>query len=70
MKRLEFVTSNYFDEMIEELGIDAISDLDITEEISRQDADKDLFLNEGEFTRIETWEILDNGNLEVFIEIL
>ena len=70
MKRLEFVTSNYFDEMIEELGIDAISDLDITEEISRQDADKDLFLNEGEFTRIETWEILDNGNIEVFIEIL
>lgn len=61
MRKITIVTSSIFDEMVDELGINAISDLDITEELDRHEE------TEHEKGRIETWDY-EKGMLEVFIE--
>ena len=61
MKKFILTTTKIFDDMVEELGLDAISDLDITEELRKHDETRE------EFGRIESWDYED-GKLEIFLE--
>lgn len=58
MKVYSFETTTLFDETIENLGIDRISDLEVGEETSRQGI---------EFGKLETWEY-GNGKMEIYVE--
>ena len=66
MERYNFITSNIFDDLIKEYGIEGISDLDIREEILRNMK----FDNDVIEWKVEACDITENGELEVFIEML
>jgi hypothetical protein len=66
MERYNFITSNIFDDLIKEYGIEGISDLDIREEILRNMK----FDNDVIEWRVEACDITENGELDVFIEML
>ena len=61
MKKFIIETSTSFDEMVEEYGLEGISDLDITDELNRHE---ETIQEKG---RIEAWDYSD-GMLEIFIE--
>lgn len=71
MKKYIFETSTIFDEMVKEYGLDCISDLDISEEIQRQEKEfKSINTKkEGYYTRIEAWDY-ENGIMELWLEYL
>lgn len=58
MKKYNFETSRNFDEMVEEYGVNGISNLDIGEEAAREGIS---------FKTIESWEY-ENGKLEIYVE--
>jgi hypothetical protein len=66
MERYNFITSNIFDDLIKEYGIEGISDLDIREEILRNMK----FDNDVIEWKVEACDITENGELDVFIEML
>ena len=66
MERYNFITSNIFDDLIKEYGIEGISDLDIREEILRNMK----FDNDVIERKVESCDITENGELDVFIEML
>lgn len=66
MERYNFITSNIFDDLIKEYGIEGISDLDIREEILRNMK----FDNDVIEWKVESCDITENGELDVFIEML
>ena len=66
MESYNFITSNIFDDLIKEYGIEGISDLDIREEILRNMK----FDNDVIEWKVESCDITENGELDVFIEML
>lgn len=66
MERYNFIISNIFDDLIKEYGIEGISDLDIREEILRNMK----FDNDVIEWKVEACDITENGELDVFIEML
>lgn len=63
MKRFEFITSDYFDKTVELYGLESLKINDIEEEVKKHL----IFIDVA--WKIESWDLLDNGNLEVFIDI-
>ena len=64
MERFEFITSDYFDKTVELYGLESLKINDIEEEVK-----KHLMFDIDVAWKIESWDLLDNGNLEVFIDI-
>ena len=64
MERFEFITSDYFDKTVELYGLESLKINDIEEEVK-----KHLIFDIDVVWKIESWDLLDNGNLEVFIDI-
>lgn len=64
MERFEFITSDYFDKTVESYGLESLKINDIEEEVK-----KHLIFDIDVVWKIESWDLLDNGNLEVFIDI-
>ena len=64
MERFEFITSDYFDRFVEWYGIEDVEIDDIEQEVKRH-----LIFDIDVAWKIESWDILDNGNLEVYIDI-
>ena len=64
MERFEFITTDYFDKTIELYGLESLKINDIEEEVK-----KHLIFDIDVVWKIESWDLLDNGNLEVFIDI-
>lgn len=64
MERFEFITSDYFDKTVELYGLESLEINDIEEEVK-----KHLIFVIDVVWKIESWDLLDNGNLEVFIDI-
>ena len=64
MERFEFITSDYFDKTVELYGLESLKINDIEEEVK-----KHLIFGIDVVWKIESWDLLDNGNLEVFIDI-
>lgn len=64
MERFEFITSDYFDKTVELYGLESLKINDIEEEVK-----KHLIFDIDVAWKIESWDLLDNGNLEVFIDI-
>lgn len=64
MERFEFITSDYFDKTIELYGVESLEIDDIEQEVK-----KHLIFDIDVAWKIESWDLLDNGNLEVFIDI-
>lgn len=63
MERFEFITSDYFDKTVELYGLESLEINDIEEEVKKHLIFIDVVW------KIESWDLLDNGNLEVFIDI-
>ena len=64
MERFEFITSDYFDKTVELYGLESLKINDIEEEVK-----KHLIFDIDVVWEIVNWDLLDNGNLEVFIDI-
>lgn len=64
MERFEFITTDYFDKTVELYGLESLKINDIEEEVK-----KHLIFDIDVVWKIESWDLLDNGNLEVFIDI-
>lgn len=64
MERFEFITSDYFDKTIELYGVEILEIDDIEQEVK-----KHLIFDIDVAWKIESWDILENGNLEVYIDI-
>lgn len=64
MERFEFITTDYFDKFVEWYGLEDIEIEDIEQEVK-----KHLIFDIDVAWKIESWDILDNGNLEVYIDI-
>ena len=64
MERFEFITSDYFDKTIELYGVEILEIDDIEQEVK-----KHLIFDIDVAWKIESWVILENGNLEVYIDI-
>ena len=64
MERFEFITSDYFDKTVELYGLESLKINDIEEEVKKY-----LKFDIDVVWKIESWDLLDNGNLEVFIDI-
>ena len=64
MERFEFITSDYFDKTIERYGEDDLTINDIEYEVK-----KHLIFDIDTAWEIMNWSLLDNGNLEVLIDI-
>ena len=64
MERFEFITSDYFDKTVELYGLESLKINDIEEEVK-----KHLIFDIDVVWEIVNWDLLSNGNLEVFIDI-
>lgn len=64
MERFEFITTDYFDKFVEWYGLEDIEIEDIEQEVK-----KHLIFDIDVAWKIESWDILENGNLEVYIDI-
>ena len=64
MERFEFITSDYFDKFVEWYGLEDVEIEDIEKEVK-----KHLIFDIDVAWSIESWNILENGNLEVLIDI-
>lgn len=64
MERFEFITTDYFDRFVEWYGLEDIEIEDIEQEVK-----KHLIFDIDVAWKIESWDILENGNLEVYIDI-
>lgn len=64
MERFEFITTDYFDKFVEWYGLEDVEIEDIEQEVKRH-----LIFDIETAWSIVTWDILDNGNLEVYLDI-
>lgn len=64
MERFEFITTDYFNKFVEWYGLEDIEIEDIEKEVK-----KHLIFDIDVAWEIESWNILENGNLEVLIDI-
>ena len=64
MERFEFITTDYFDRFVEWYGLEDVEIDDIEQEVK-----KHLIFDIDVAWKIESWDILENGNLEVYIDI-
>ena len=64
MERFEFITTDYFDKFVEWYGLEDVEIDDIEQEVK-----KHLIFDIDVAWKIESWDILENGNLEVYIDI-
>ena len=64
MERFEFITTDYFDKFVEWYGLEDVEIEDIEQEVK-----KHLIFDIDVAWKIESWDILENGNLEVYIDI-
>lgn len=64
MERFEFITSDEFDKFIERYGEDDLTINDIEYEVK-----KHLIFDIDTAWEIMNWSLLNNGNLEVLIDI-